>query len=440
MPKLSAVVLIWLTLPASARNVQVHVLYGPDAASPTIEERAVAAYNLQAVQHRGAPIARHVELALGDLGDVIRLGGGEAAVCPGSPITVGAFKSGLDKASEHLEWVEPDEASAELDRLRSLLPCLSEVLPREELARIGFLDGVARAYADDEDGARSRYREALGISPELSWDGRFAPRYEPTFTQAYQDALRAAKGRIAVSPRLGQTAVLWVDGQEFSVEGGTATLAAGSHLLQWRSERSGFETQLIRIEADEELSLSSPFDVAQAAVSGAGSAPLHKLAEAALAAFGEAEQVDEVYLVEFGGVDLLHRFVVATGAWELADEGLAVRRLRARTQRTAGTVSIIAGSVLAATGTVMGIVGYREALTTHGEAEQCKTTETYNNLVEQYANQRAVTYAGIGIGVVGGAAVLFGIPLRTTADRLRRSRAAAPASVELRSASLRPTP
>ena len=143
------------------------LFYGPGDPDPALETRALAAFDLQSPLGPTGPSVRHLGTELGAIATVEILGA-EVVACPGAPVGLGAFADGMDRALDHVLYVRVDEARIELERLAGLLPCLTETLPREDLSRIWYLEGVLLGFVSEGDAARESFRRALVVSPELA--------------------------------------------------------------------------------------------------------------------------------------------------------------------------------------------------------------------------------------------------------------------------------
>ncbi len=386
------------------------LLYGPGEADPATEQRALASFNLLAADPAGAPSVRHVGTVVVGR-QTIEVIGGEVRACPGSPVTVETFSGDLAEAMEHVLYQRLEQAGQTLERLDALLPCLNGVLPRGELARISYLEGVAQAYAGQEEAAQESFRRALVVSPELDWDEGFPPLYRPLFDQAIQDALRSASAPLIVEPQVGQTASLWVDGVEFTTGGMAITLAEGRHLLQWQLAAGGFSTRVTGVRAGETVTVLSRDDVVAAMLGGAGSDVARQAAAEALGELAATADVERVYVAELAGVDLLHVFTPATGTWQMADQGLVTRRLQQRRRGNAGLVCLVAGGTVTAAGMLVWGLGYAKGRELYDEAPNISNNDMYDQNVEDYHRFRTQANVGLfaaGVGVVG---VGVGIPL-----------------------------
>ncbi len=418
--------LAWAVLlfsPATPKEAQAGqtvaplVLYGPDGPSEALEARALAAFNLQAAHRRAVPQIHHVAAALKDIPAVELVGDAEFLHCPGTTLDMGAFRQDLDRALQHILYVEVDEAILLLDRLGALVPCAAEVLPREELARISYLQGVGLSYVGELDEARERYRRALVVYPNLSWDSRFPPGLEEVFTDAIHEALKSRSVTILVEPMVGGSADLWVDGQEMPTVGGVLSLAEGLHLLQWQLDSGEFVTRAAMLAQGDSLTLISRDDVAEAALTGQGREVTVEMATDAMRRFVESSNGQQLYLADLRDVDLLHRFGAEEGVWSLSDPGAVALRQRKRRLATAGSVSLIAGCAMMAIGATMGAVGYHEAHDLLDDMPMIQSQDEADLKSSRYFTNRGVAYAGYTLVGIGGASVAVGIPLTVAGAR-----------------------
>ncbi len=427
--------LLWLGLPLVLASTEARatdaplLLYGPDGPDPVLGERALAAFNVQ-TRVRGAPAVRHAAAVVAEI-PAFELTGAEARACPGSPVDLDAFRATLDEAFSHVQYVRVDAALSTLERLDGLLPCLDQVLPRDELARIAFLEGVALAYADRPDDARESFRRALVVAPELPWEPRFPPATEALFREAASLALASESAPLWVSPLALTGATLWIDGAGFPTGGETA-LAVGDHLVQWRLADGSFSTRAVRVIAGQAMATRSRADTLDAVVRGQGPAAELTRAAAALTALAQGEGVDEIFLAELGEVDRIHRFDAAAGRWELADEATVARRLQDHRRGRAGRRAALAAGAAAATGGILAGTGYARAQPLLLDAETHQSQEEYDNAERRYQAARTQTILGWSLLGAGGAALAVGIALNSRGAGEELSSAPSNPAVELR--------
>ena len=409
---------IWPTSAgASPAPSRALLLYGPDGPSLGFEERAVATFNLQSTDARLSPSVRHVSAALSDVPEVEVVGADEVLACPGTPVTAASYTKELDAALDHILYVRIDEAGQALERLKALLPCIHEPLSGRDLAQISFLEGIGLAYAGEDAAAREAFRQALLVRPDLDWEARFPPGPELLFRQAIQAALRTPSAQLEVAPQVGQGATLWVDGVEFARGGGSATLAEGKHLVQWRTEGGSFGTRWLEVGREARVSVYSRADVERTAITGDGQEACRECARQALTSLAAEVGTDRVYLAQLAAVDMLHVFEPETGQWELTDEGAVARRVRVRRQHEAGRGVLIGGGVVALGGAVVAIAGYARGRALHDEAGDIVSSDMYDEKASQYANARVQTSVGLTLAGLGVVAAAISIPLLTAGKK-----------------------
>ncbi len=395
---------------ASTGDGHALLLYGPGGADFVLEDRAIAAFNLQGTGRTVSPSVRPMDTALSDVPEVDVSGAVESATCPGGTATTSWMEAELEAALQHVLYVRVEEATAVLEQLESKLPCVSEPITGPTVARIFFLQGVALAYVGRDDQAREAFRQALVVHPQLDWEARFPPGPELVFRDAIQAALRSEKARISVAPGVVESGDVWVDGG--AVTGGAElSVAAGRHVLQWRTGTGTFVTRVLDVAVGDEVTVFARTDVARSALDGEGCGPCRQAAAAALVRLAGEVGVAVVHLAELGAVDMLHTFEVDAGTWQRTDEGAVARRLRNRRVQDVGKATMLAGGVMALTGAILGISGHARATQLATGADGFETQEQFDESSRQYANSRVQSYLGFTLAGVGGAAVIVGVPL-----------------------------
>lgn len=421
-----AVVFVVLGPPARAHAAPTSghalLLYGPDGPDFTLEDRAVAAYNLQATSRLLSPSVRHVDTVLSEVPEIAVDGAEDAGTCSTGPVKTATIEAELEVALAHVLYVRVEEAAAGLERLEAMLPCVGEPIAGETVARISFLQGVALAYVERDDEAREAFRQALVVYPQLDWESRFPPGPELVFRDAIQAALRSEKARISVAPAVRESAEVWIDGVVIEVGAGDAFVTAGRHMLQWRTGSGAFVTRVLIVGDGSEVTVYGRGDVAEAAIRGHGCRPCRSAAAAALVQEAGLAGVEQVHLAELGGVDMLHTFTVDGESWAQTDEGVVARRVRDHRMRNVGKVTLVAGSALVLTGTILGIAGHARATQLADGALDIETQAQFDEDSSQYANSRVQSTLGFTLAGAGGAAVLVGIPLTTSGKGGSRAR------------------
>ncbi len=396
------------------------VLVSGDLESPGWQERAAAAYLFQRGAHGASPAPLRVEEALDDIDELTIVGDVESTACHRAPVGIDAFVAGLDAALEHVLYVQADEARATLRELRRELPCLEEVLPREQLARIAYLEGVALGYDGDLEGAREQFRRALVVDPALQWDPSFPPSLAAVFQDAVQDALQTYASSILVQVETTpeERGALAIDGATLGDVARVASLAAGTHLLQWQTHDGAIETRVVTLEWTGRMGVVTRGAAWRAAGSGSGGDGAQEVAREALCRLGRVRGVDTVYLVELGAVDLVHRFDVERGVWVRAEQGEVLRQQQARRATVVAGIATLVGSA------AMVGIGLGQGLTDRARMEdlgrQIDSTTDAALATELAVDQEAARWrfaAGVIMAGVGGGGLAVGVPILVTGVR-----------------------
>lgn len=395
------------------------LLYGPDGPDEALEARAQVAYNLQNEGRRSIPRIRHISTALTGIPAVDAVGTVTFQLCSASPVSPQTLVEEMGAAREMMDWGETAEATKLLDRLAESLPCLTGVLEREQLTQIYYLRGVALTHAGRTDEARESFRQALVMKPVLRAGDDAGPTMKTVFDEALREAFSAVSQdqNTDIRAGVGDAAQLHIDGEPRGA--GKINLAQGHHLVQWQILNGEFVTRMVVMGPEATLTILSSFDVADAAVSGEGSAVALELAAQELHRLAGESGVDAVYLAQLGDVDLLHRFEVATREWAITDHGAVATKLKRRKLATAGGVALVGGSLAVVAGTVMGIAGYTQA-------DKLQSDENLSNIDDAdeaadaeaaYYRNRNLAYVGYVTAGAGGAALAIGIPLTIAGKR-----------------------
>jgi len=291
------------------------------------------------------------------------------------------------------------------------------VLQRDDLARISVLNSISRAWAEDHDGARAAFIEALVVAPDLDWDPRFPPDLQELFTGGIRAAERAPAAQLDVAPQVGRGAALWLDGAQVAGEGGTTTIKAGRHLLQWHLEDDTFATHVLSVQGGDRLTVLSRDDLAAAALSGSGGEVVLARARGELQDLAAATGADVIYLAQLGEADLLHRFDVASGAWKTSDPALLAKQVQRHRLRKSGSALMVAGAAAVGVGAALGVTGYVLANDLIQDTEGFESMEDYTPANEQYHGFRAQAYIGYGLAGAGVAAFATGTTLHLVGKR-----------------------
>lgn len=145
------------------------------------------------------------------------------------PAPTPSLKERLKQVDQHLVDLEMEKALASVQLAWEELPCQHEVLTRESLRRLFYLEGVAWYYAGDKAETRRAFLEAMAIEPSLMPLAGYAPE----INDAYLDA---ARGLPALTPMKMKTEAalrqpdIRIDGEEVREE--QLLLRPGRHVAQ----------------------------------------------------------------------------------------------------------------------------------------------------------------------------------------------------------------
>lgn len=146
------------------------------------------------------------------------------------PVPLAQVTERLEQAKKSIQMVKFDGAVAKLDEVEGMIPCTSEVVPKEELTRMYLYRGVVAFSQDNEVAATAAFRRALAIDLTLRWDERFGQRPRELFLEAKASLLSESRAKVKL-PRPNPGYALYVDG-ELRPDGGELEVYPGRHLLQ----------------------------------------------------------------------------------------------------------------------------------------------------------------------------------------------------------------
>lgn len=415
--------LLGLLLP-SAAPAATAVVY-----DPALGEKEVATAWLQQ-QGRDVDV-RYVSVdeVFDPSSPAVLLGDVTPAVCGGEPADRQAFQSVALEVDEAAFGMEYLTASAALDRQTALLPCLNEVPDSAELSHYHFMRGVVAWYAEGPAVATKRFEEALLVTPFLQWERRYPPELRPSFEEAVRSALEAEKALFSVSGGIVEAGTFYVNGLAFDPRARTTNLYEGTHLLQWVPAEGATATWMVEVRGGQFVTLVHRPDAVSALLAGRADAGVTEFAMSRVLAPVEREAVSTVAVAESWDVILFHEYDVANSTWRLADlEAIELWRQTGRNLRLTGVGLMLGGAVAGVLGGVLGGLGANETQRIADRLEPVwQPVEghefqqgPYSELsVEstRYVAAQGQIRIGIGLGVVGGALVVAGIPVTITGDR-----------------------
>ncbi|MBI2484942.1 hypothetical protein HYW18_02215 [Candidatus Uhrbacteria bacterium] len=156
------------------------------------------------------------------------------------------------KAKEALVALDLEEADIYLDDLVAALPCATEGLKPEELARVLTLRGIHAHWTAGAAVARTLFRQSIVLRGHPEWDSDFGAELEAVYNTAVAEA--ESESRVAIRYSLAGltlTAFL-VDGRDHLVhvgeEVGGLSVLPGEHVMQWRIEDGPWQTRLWNVQ------------------------------------------------------------------------------------------------------------------------------------------------------------------------------------------------
>lgn len=417
------------TLLASTASAATGVVYDPAQG-----EKAVSAAWVQ--QHGSDANVRYISVDHVFAPEIpaILLGDVSAQPCAGEPADRAAFQALSDEADGAAFEMEYLAAASALERLARLLPCLTEVPDPAALSHFHLLRGVVAYYAQGEDEATRRFKEALLVTPFLQWNTRYPPPIRPSFEAAVRSALHAEKAFFSVSERIVLEGTFFVNGLAFDPRTRTANLYEGSHLLQWVPREGDTTTWLLEVEGGQFVTLVHRQDAVESLLSGTADAGVTEFALARVLAPVERESISSVAVAQDWEVVLFHRYDVLARRWHLADlEAIEIWRQSGRNVRVAGIAMIGGGLVAGVVGGILGGRGLRDAqsINDHG-LENWSEPDPVSGLrhgeitelgedVSEFATAQAEIRIGAALGIIGGVFTVAGVPITVLGDRRARA-------------------
>lgn len=161
-------------------------------------------------------------------------GGATARAADCTPSSLSQVTVLLEQARQKIYLVKYDESLEKLTSAESMLPCLTETIPRESLSHLYLLQGVAAFLKGDESGATESFRKAVAIDRGTRWDEKFGQRPREVFVEAKEAALMAPKAQVRI-PELKSRVLVYFDGEP-NASGASLQLLPGRHFMQIKAD------------------------------------------------------------------------------------------------------------------------------------------------------------------------------------------------------------
>jgi hypothetical protein len=323
-----------------------------------------------------------------------RLSGATVEVCEGDRAPLPADLT--DDLKSAVVYGELQRVEQLLPELRGAVLCAEprpEGLPLAALAELEYLGGVAAALGSDEDLAVERFRAALAVQPDLTWDDNF-----PTTHAALLEQARST----------GDLAELSVVPEGARIDGGEATTVRAG-VPHWVTHDHGSP---VRLQLDFDDTLILPGALPETAITWVeDDARRRGLSQVLSVAVGEGEPVVVVHDgTAWEGITgrtdwTPHRPPTPEPLPEVAPTS-TVETTRPRR----GSPALIAvGAGLAAAGGGLVAEGYLTTAAAARAAEGATSSRDYDAQWERYSGGQ--TRAKVGYGAVGAGVVALGLGL-----------------------------
>ncbi len=157
------------------------------------------------------------------------LEGGQVLVCEGSanPTWLVTAVADAESRVSYGEWSAALTALYDADRA---LPCLTGPTPRDTLARLFALRGVANHHAGRPAEASAAFATLRALAPKWTWESALSPAARTAF-----DAVPVPAATVTLRVLAPTSGSVWVDG--VALEG---PIAPGWHLVQVDAPSAGF--------------------------------------------------------------------------------------------------------------------------------------------------------------------------------------------------------
>ncbi len=329
-------------------------------------------------------------------------------VCPGTPLTSDELATGLadiESLMVHLEYGDALHLLAGLEARQCA--SVSPFTP-EQLARLPFLRGVALFYSDELEAARSSFRRAVELHPDLAWDPDFPPDPQRLFRQAVGDAIRAPR-QILDLEGLARTDALLLDGNPIQAGASEVQLIGDRHVLQLRDPDGGVTTVVLDLGGQERVPL---FDTARmrGGLATSPDAEGSVLAFTLLVEAAHRQGHSDVLVLQRPLPELAWRFNDVDRTWSLTSLALRHELDRARQFRDRGGALLVGGLALAATGGIVALVHYDRAQTFFYENDMHRDRGAWELHIDELRDEYLPpAHAGVAILAAGGAVAVGGL-------------------------------
>jgi hypothetical protein len=372
--------MITLLLALTAHAAAPLVLHGDDVPAEEATTRAAAVDGETASQISWASYQASRPASI--------IGDSTLERCSGTPSTVAKVKEHLQRAQNSLDYMENDAALGHLRAAERATSCSTDRVAAETLARSQFLSGLIMFNEGKKDDARTAWRQALVVQPDLQWDPNFEPSGQPIFEDVRANMQYEAKAQLRVLPAAKDAVAL--NGQTMDT---TTEVMGGTHLLQVTDTET--RTMWLKLTAGDSPTVLVP-----------------SLFPADLTALVNAPESRQALRETLSLLEKDRTIVVLTPdtAWKSTSGG-AWQEVAQKSRRSAraggGSSKKVIWSI--AGGLAAGALGsYASAMSTHSQFKDTSTPNAELTGLQRSTNTAFFTSIGLGTG----AAVMVGLGLK----------------------------
>ena len=305
--------------------------------------------------------------------------------CRGAESTVTKVQEHLRKAQNSLDYMENESALGHLRAAERATVCATDRVAAETLAKTQFLNGIIMFNEGDKEKARTAWRQAFVVAPDLEWDSNFEPSGQPIFEDVRDNMQYEAKAELRVLPHPQGKAILNGAPVDTTVEA-----MGGTHLLQYTDTKT--HTMWLNLAAGD---------------TPAGVVP--SLFSSDLTGLISTEDGRKALNESLGLIEPNRTIMVLTPktSWKSTNGGAwqEIAKTSRRTASASGSKTVI-WSVAAGLG-VSSLGSLIAAGSSHGKFQDRSTPESELEGLRSRTN--AAYFASIGLGT--GAAVMVGLGL-----------------------------
>ncbi len=317
--------------PAAARAKKPVLVYGPGVAGDEAEDdaRDEAAAYLRG-SRRSAPAYHVSQVPFFGPAPLWAVGDVEVRPCSAAARDTAEIRELVELGKEQTDLLEQEAADKTFHSAWLALECADDFVERDLLYEVHFYSGLSAYVAGDPVKAEAAFAQAIATDPARRFDPGYPPEIEAIYDEAGRKRREGSAVKLHVSdPDRAMTAV-WLDGRSVTGES-KLTLAAGDHLLQFRTRFGTFTSMQLRVAEGEHAVLVSREGMVAALLDPARDRATKTVALAALAGLAERHEAPAVVGVTLDDPPSLYRYDPPSTTLHLAGtEGTAPGRAHPR--------------------------------------------------------------------------------------------------------------